>query len=231
MEIKQQRLKKNSFELAAWQNNHYACGIDEVGRGCLAGPLVVAAAVIPQHTTYSLLKDSKAMTEDERNKAFAWITKNCWYATTTVSHHIIDTINIYKATQYAMRKAFMQLVETIPFEFNKLTHVLIDAMPLVVDPAYTHQDLAFYHFIKGESKSSSIAAASIVAKVTRDRLMEKMGPYFPSLALEQHKGYGTKQHIDFLLSNGPTIIHRSSFITEIRPHKERKNHDEQQLLF
>jgi len=220
---------KNSYEKSAWAEGLYTCGIDEVGRGCLAGPVVVAAAIIPQNTTYHLLKDSKIMDEEEREKAYKWITKNCYYSTAIASNIVIDKINIYQATLFTMKKAYMQLVETMPIAHEKLKYVLIDAMPLVVDKSYMHENLEFRHFNYGESKSTSIAAASIIAKVTRDRLMKSINSVFPAFLINQHKGYGTKEHIDFLESQGPTIMHRVSYISKIRTNiKENTEHDDQQ---
>lgn len=207
------KILKNHFEKKSWAEGFYTCGLDEVGRGCLAGPLVVAAVIIPPNTSYRLLKDSKILSQDERNKAFDWITKHCSWSVGIVSHRMIDSINIYQATLYAMKKAYLGLMETLPFPREQLKYVVIDAMPLDLDEMYGHKDLEFYHFNKGESLSSSIAAASIVAKVTRDNLMSQLiGPHFPAFGFDQHKGYATKQHIAALLEQGPTIIHRSSFI-------------------
>ena len=225
------KILKNHFEKISWDQGLYTCGLDEVGRGCLAGPLVVAAVIIPQHTNYRLLKDSKILTAEERNQAFAWITKNCLWSIGMVSHRMIDTINIYRATLYAMKKAYLGLIETLPFPRERLKYVVIDAMPLELDKVYGHQELEFYHFNKGESLSSSIAAASIVAKVTRDNIMSQLiGPHFPAFGFDQHKGYATKQHISVLLEQGPTIIHRSSFIDGITANKEI-DQPEQQNLF
>lgn len=224
------RINKNFFETRAWEQGLYTCGLDEVGRGCLAGPLVVGAVILPHNTTYRLLKDSKVMDEAEREKAFAWIDKHCTWSVSIASHRIIDTINIYQATLFAMKKAYLQILEKTPFPIQKLKYVLIDAMPLNLDAIYGHEGLEFHHFNYGERFSTSIAAASIVAKVTRDRLMEKIGTHFPAFAFEQHKGYATKQHIDALLANGPTIIHRTSFISEIKTEEDAEKILQQSLF-
>jgi ribonuclease HII len=210
------RITKNFFEKEAWAEGLYTCGLDEVGRGCLAGPVVVGAVILPHNTTYHLLKDSKILTEEERKTAFKWINAHCQWTVSIVGNHMIDTINIYQATLFGMKKAYLNLTQTLSFPIEQLKYVLIDAMPLEMDKAFGHEKLEFHHFNYGERFSTSIAAASIVAKVTRDNLMEKISPYFPAFSFEQHKGYATKQHINALLTHGPTIIHRTSFIKSIK---------------
>lgn len=216
----QTKILKNHFEKKAWAEGSYACGLDEVGRGCLAGPLVVCAVIIPQNVSHPLLKDSKVLSPEERNRAFEWITKHCFYSTSILSNRVIDSINIYQATLVGMKKAYLGLIETLPFPLTQLKYVVIDAMPLSLDTIYGHDDLEWYHFNKGESLSTSIAAASIVAKVTRDMLMANLiGPQFPEFNFGQHKGYATKQHTDVLIAQGPSTVHRSSFIRGIMSNK------------
>jgi ribonuclease HII len=216
------------FEKKAWDNSKLVCGIDEVGRGCLAGPVVVAAVILPANTKYALLKDSKIMNAADREKAYCWIIQNCAWSIALANHRTIDACNIYKTTQLTMKKAYVQLIEQLPCSFEQLVYVVIDAMPLDIEKPFRHPDLEIHHFNYGESISPSIAAASIIAKVTRDRLMERLHPLFPSFAFDQHKGYGTKQHLSALHSQGPTIMHRTSFIKNImNPSQE----DEQRSLF
>jgi ribonuclease HII len=210
-----QKFKKNFFEKDAWQNSCYVCGIDEVGRGCLAGPLVTSTVILPINTTSPLLKDSKILTEQEREKAFDWITKNCFYSVAITSHKQIDKINIYQATLVTMKKSLLQLLHSVPFEHQKIKYVLIDSMPLSLYPSSFYNSLEFKFFDKGETLSSSIAAASIVAKVTRDRLMVKINSIFPKFNFSEHKGYGTTDHVKVLNEQGQTIIHRNSFLTKI----------------
>ncbi|MFA5306204.1 MAG: ribonuclease HII [Candidatus Babeliales bacterium] len=214
------KLTKNFFEKMAWADEHFVCGIDEVGRGCLAGPLVVCAAIVPINTTYRLLKDSKILTEAQRNEAFEWITQHGIWAIGCASPQVIDTINIYQATLFAMKKAYLHLITKLPFPHEKLRFVLVDAMPLKLDPETTHQALEIHHFNYGEKYSSSIAAASIVAKVTRDRLMERIHHSFPAFGFNQHKGYATKQHIEAVHVHGPSLIHRKSFLTNLLAPKD-----------
>lgn len=221
---------KNFFEKKAWEQDAAVCGIDEVGRGCLAGPVVVAAVIIPQRSSYRLLKDSKLLVKEEREIAYKWIIKHCLYSTAIACHKTIDQHNIYQATRLTMKKAYISLVEQLPFNIQNIKYVVVDAMPLIIEKTYIHQNLEVRHFNYGESISSSIAAASIVAKVTRDRLMEKMHCLFPAYALKQHKGYSTKLHIEALKEHGPSLVHRASFLSNFQDMQNDDN-DLQQSLF
>ncbi len=229
MENRTQKISKNFFEETAWKKSLYVCGIDEVGRGCLAGPLVTSAVILPQNIKHKLLKDSKTLSKEQRELAYEWITKNCFYSVAISSHKIIDTLNIYNATLQTMKKALLQLLHTVPFKQEKIKSVLIDAMPLSLNNAYSSKNLEFHYFNYGETISSSIAAASIVAKVERDRLITKMAPLFPNFDLQEHKGYGTKKHLNVLDCHGPTIIHRKTFIYKIL--KDKVDETKQQSLF
>ncbi|MFA6262945.1 MAG: ribonuclease HII [Candidatus Babeliales bacterium] len=224
------KLTKNFFEKKAWAEDHFVCGIDEVGRGCLAGPLVVGAAIVPPHTTYRLLKDSKVLSESQRNEAYSWITTHCTWAISYASPDVIDTINIYQATLFAMKKAYLNLIPQLPFPHEKLRTVLVDAMPLNLSSVAHHPELEVFHFNYGERFSSSIAAASIVAKVTRDRLMEKLHHSFPAFDLCHNKGYATKHHLTALLAHGPSIIHRSSFVSNILAAAQSEKASQQTLF-
>lgn len=209
------RMKKNVFEKNAWEKNYFVCGIDEVGRGCFAGPLVVGAVILPIGCSSRLLKDSKVLTPQERENAYEWIIRNCGYATASLSWKDIDRLNIYSSTLKAMSLALLNLVSRMPFDKTRLKYVLVDAMPLKIPSYLSHPDLECHNFNYGETYSSSIAAASILAKVTRDRLMEKMGLVFPSFELGKHKGYGTALHQKAILENGLSIIHRKSFVNNL----------------
>jgi len=202
------KFKKNSFEMSAWADNSLVVGIDEVGRGCLAGPLVTAAVILPINTRYALLKDSKLMTPSERQKAFTWINKNCFYGTAIVHHRIIDQHNIWQTTLIAMKKALMNVIEISPILPSA---ILIDAMPLDVSDTHLY-NIPVHHFYYGESKSTSIAAASIVAKVTRDALMESFDTIVPGYHLACNKGYATIQHRDAVKEKSHSIIHRMRFL-------------------
>lgn len=219
---------KNYFEKQAWKNKFYVCGIDEVGRGCLAGPLVVAAVILPHNTIYSL-KDSKILTENQRESAYHWIVCNALYSVVVLGHDVIDKINIYQSTLRAMKRAYVQLIEVLPFNYELIKYLVVDAMPLHVDLAYQHATLETHYFPYGESISKSIAAASIVAKVTRDRLMGKIEPVIPGFNLAQHKGYGTREHIALIRRSGASIIHRKSFLEGI--YKDEHESSKQQNIF
>ncbi len=200
--------KKNYFEQKAWAAGQVICGIDEVGRGCLAGPLVTAAVILPLGKVSPLLKDSKTMTADQREEAFAWIDTHCIYSIGIVHHRLIDQKNIWYATLTAMKKAVIHLLATtqlIP------AHIVIDAMPLsLADTCYAHIPVSY--FTQAERKSSSIAAASIVAKVKRDVLMTRFDTIFPGYNLAGHKGYSTPDHKKIVQEKNSLIIHRTSFL-------------------
>lgn len=221
------KFNKNSFELTAWQENNLVCGIDEVGRGCLAGPVVVAAAILHPGKTHRLLKDSKIMSPEERYTAYTWLQKHSWYAVSFINHRLIDRHNIYQATLLGMKRAYLQLMAKIP---HHPTTILVDAMPLrLVHTAF--EELPVYHFPFGEKKSSSIAAASILAKVTRDQLMHRTDDIIPGYGFAQHKGYATPRHRHEIQAKQESIIHRLAYIHHISQYAQSPEHDHQQPLF
>ncbi|MBI2775427.1 ribonuclease HII [Candidatus Dependentiae bacterium] len=203
-----ERFKKNHYEAIAWQEGRLVCGIDEVGRGCLAGPVVTAAAILLPNKKNPLIKDSKLLSQEELQKAYKWLTKNSWSSVAIVNHRDIDIYNIYHATLRAMKRAFMQLTGSCP---QQPSAVLVDAMPLtLLKTPYEHLDV--YHFPFGERRSDSIAAASIIAKVKRDELMRNLARSFPNYHFGQHKGYATKLHRQAVHIHGSSIVHRLSFL-------------------
>jgi ribonuclease HII len=212
--------KKDSYEQRAWAQGELICGVDEVGRGCLAGPVVAAAVVLPPHKKSRLLKDSKLLKKDELLKGYLWILQHCWYGVGIIHHRSIDKHNIYQATLLAMKRAVAQLMTQLS---HPPLHIVVDAMPLRINNFQGD----IIHFIYGESKSSSIAAASIFAKVTRDRLLQNMELTFPGYALAQHKGYSTELHKTLIKQRGMSIIHRASFTTWF----DHQDDDQQLLLF
>lgn len=219
-------IKKNSYESAAWQEQKLVCGIDEVGRGCLAGPVVTAAVILNPNRKSPLLKDSKLMTKQELLEGYAWVTHNGWWALGVVNHRVIDQVNIYQATLQAMKTALIHLISICP---AMPSLILVDAMPLnLEDTSYASVDV--HHFPRGESISCSIAAASIVAKVKRDELMAKLDHVIPGYQLAQHKGYATQQHRDLIRAHKPSIIHRHSFLQSIITPTE-VIHEKQQTFF
>lgn len=199
---------KNAHEYTAWDQGEVVCGIDEVGRGCLAGPLVTAAVILPPHKNSRLVKDSKLLPLADRLRAHTWISKKAWVGYGIVNHRTIDSHNIWQATLIAMKRALINLLASSPY---KPKAILVDAMPLkLLDTDF--RDIPIHHFPKGERYSSSIAAASIMAKIKRDELMNKLDPLFPGYFLGQHKGYSTQKHMESLKSLNRSIIHRLSFV-------------------
>lgn len=216
---------KNSFEKKAWASNSYVCGIDEAGRGCLFGPLVAACAIVPPHTKKSFLKDSKQLSAKEREQAYTWITQHCIYAAVFIKPHTIDNVNIYNATKKAMIQSFMHVAEMVP-NITRITHLVTDAMPLTIPAPYMHNKLHIHSPIKAESISCSVAAASIIAKVTRDRFIKRIAHLFNTFDIAKHKGYGTKDHVTSIQTNGLSVLHRKTFVVKLN-----HDHRNQQTIF
>lgn len=173
-------------------------GVDEVGRGPLIGSVVAACVVLPKDFVLEGLTDSKKLSEKKRNEYYTIIKeKAIAIGIGIVDEKVIDDINIYEATKVAMKEA-------IKDTGIKLDHVLIDAMPLDIDVDTTS-------IIKGDAKSISIAAASVIAKVTRDKMMYDLDKIYPMYDLASNKGYGTKKHIEAIKKYGITKYHRLSF--------------------
>ncbi len=194
------------YEHAAWKNQTNVLGVDEVGRGCLAGPVVTATVMLKPHTHHELLQDSKLLSPKERSVAYAWLLDNSFYAVSFIHNRIIDDINIYRATLQAMKRSTTQLLALLPMQPE---YIMVDAMPLLLE----HTEIPVVYFNYGETLSSSIAAASIIAKVTRDALMCRLDINLPGYSLSQHKGYATKLHKQALELKGPSTIHRKSFLS------------------
>ncbi|MEC5128926.1 ribonuclease HII [Verrucomicrobiales bacterium BCK34] len=175
-------------------------GIDEAGRGPLAGPVSAAAVVLPADYTHSVLNDSKQLSESKRELLYEELTndKRIRWASTLISAEKIDEINILQATYLAMRLSFEQLKPRPKI-------ALIDGKPI---KHFTGKHRAL---VKGDSLSLSIAAASIIAKVERDRLMIEYDKEYPGYGFARHKGYGTAAHREALMKLGPCPIHRRSF--------------------
>lgn len=173
-------------------------GIDEAGRGPGAGPVVAAAVILDNNYNNLIINDSKKLTEKRRLEAFNEINeKALQIGIGIVSNEEIDEINILNATKLAMERAYNNLSE-------KPEHLLIDALNININIPQTN-------IIKGDMKSISIAAASIIAKVTRDKIMVEYGEKYPNYLFEKHKGYLTKAHLELIKEYGPCPIHRKSF--------------------
>lgn len=201
LEKEKERTERMKGYEKQYESRGYVCGIDEVGRGPLAGPVVAGAVILPKDCQILYLNDSKKLTAKKREELYDVIMKEAvavgiGYA----SPARIDEINILQATYEAMREAISKLPiqpDVLLNDAVKIPGVNIYQVPI----------------IKGDAKSVSIAAASIVAKVTRDRLMEEYDAHIPEYGFASNKGYGSAQHIEALKKYGPSPIHRRSFLT------------------
>lgn len=181
----------------------YIAGVDEAGRGPLAGPVFAAAVILPENCVIEKLNDSKKLTEKKREELYDIITdKAIAFSVMSVDEKTIDRINILNATFLAMNNA-VEALSPVP------EHVLVDGNRI--------RDMKFpcTTVVKGDSKSINIAAASILAKVSRDRFICSMAEKYPEYGFEKHKGYGTKVHTDAILKYGPCEIHRMSFLKKL----------------
>lgn len=179
---------------------NFICGIDEAGRGPLAGPVVAGAVILPKDCRILYVNDSKKLSEKRRNELFDIISREAVsVGVGIISSARIDEINILQATYEAMREAIQKLSVTPDILLN-------DAVTI---PGI---EIAQVPIIKGDAKSITIGTASIMAKVTRDRMMQEYSLIFPEYGFEKHKGYGTAAHIQALKEYGPCPIHRRSFI-------------------
>ncbi len=177
----------------------YIAGVDEAGRGCLAGPVVAAAVILPADWAVSAINDSKQLPGSKREELFAVIQAQAVSCSVgIISETVIDKVNILQATYLAMEQAIATLAVTPQY-------LLLDAVTL------TNVSIPQQGIPKGDSLSISIAAASIVAKVVRDRLMREYDKLYPEYGFARHKGYGTKQHLQAIATHGPCPIHRKTF--------------------
>jgi ribonuclease HII len=172
-------------------------GVDEAGRGPLAGPVVAAAVIVDQDNIIKGIKDSKKLSKKQREDIYHHITSNYLWSVGIVGSSEIDEINILQAT----RKACLLAVSILE----------VKADIVLVDGNMKFEDQRFLSIIKGDDKSISIAAASIVAKVTRDRLMDNLSDEFPEYKWHQNSGYGTKEHMEAIIKYGQSVHHRKSF--------------------
>lgn len=178
-------------------------GVDEAGRGPLAGPVVAASVILPKNFHHKEIDDSKKLSHKQREKIFEIITENAIsFSFSVISQTTIDKINILNASLLAMQKSVNKL-KPIP------ELVLIDGNKIF------NSRLQLISVVKGDSLSQSIAAASIIAKVIRDRMMNRLAEKYSYYGWEHNKGYPTRQHIEALLKFGPTPVHRKSFLRKI----------------
>ncbi|MFA7271923.1 MAG: ribonuclease HII [Candidatus Omnitrophota bacterium] len=193
----ERKLKKRGCDLII--------GVDEAGRGPLAGPVVAAAVALKTTIFKNRIDDSKKLSLHRRQKAFEEITRKSIFGISVVSEKMIDRINILQATRLAMRQAVISLTKKIAGLNYLNIHVIVDGkMSLELNWPCTD-------IVKGDGKSKSIAAASILAKVTRDRIMREYDAIYPEYGFSRHKGYPTESHREILNRIGPSQIHRKSF--------------------
>lgn len=191
-------MTQNLFDFDRNFNLSAIAGVDEVGRGPLAGPVVAACCILPLDCMIDGINDSKKLSEPKREKLYCEITASAVFKVSVIPQEVIDEINILRATKRAMAEC----IENMPV---KPELVLIDAVDVKVS-------VPIKSIIKGDAQSYNIAAASIIAKVTRDRLMRDYDNLYPQYGFAKNKGYGTKEHIEALKKYGPCPLHRKSFI-------------------
>ncbi len=200
LEAEKERIELMREYEEKYDNYSYICGIDEAGRGPLAGPVVAGAVILPKGKRILYVNDSKKLSEKKRNELYDVIKEEALsYGIGIVSPERIDEINILQATYEAMRQAVSQL--------NVLPDILLN--DAVTIPGI---DVRQIPIIKGDAKSLTIASASILAKVTRDRMMTEYDSLYPEYGFAKHKGYGTKAHIEAIKEYGACPIHRKTFI-------------------
>lgn len=189
------------YEKKYYETCDYICGIDEAGRGPLAGPVVAGAVILPKGLKIPYLNDSKQLSEKKREELYDVIMEQALsVGVGIVSPERIDEINILQATYEAMREAVGKL--------SYRPDVLLNDAVIIPELTIPQEKI-----IKGDAKSLSIAAASVIAKVTRDRMMKAYHELFPEYGFDKHKGYGSKEHIEMIQKIGPCAIHRRSFLT------------------
>ncbi|NMB17855.1 MAG: ribonuclease HII [Erysipelothrix sp.] len=187
----------NEYEIKAWKNQKLVLGIDEAGRGPMAGPCVVCGVVFPIGYENELINDSKQLSQTKRESLVEIIKRDALaYEIKIVSVEAIDELNIYQATKLAMMNIAQKMQPDL---------VLTDAMPFELE------DKEVISIVKGDQLSISIAAASILAKTKRDEIMFEFDALYPEYGFKDHKGYGTKKHKEAILKYGRTPIHRKSF--------------------
>lgn len=200
--LRQEKMKETEKRLEE-EGYKYIAGIDEAGRGPLAGPVYAAAVILPSDIRLDGINDSKKLSPKKREELFEEITdKAVCYSIFSVDEKKIDEINILNATHMAMNGAAEALSP-------KPDYVIIDGNS-IKNMKFPHETI-----VKGDAKSISIAAASVLAKVARDRYITEMAEIYPEYGFEKHKGYGTKEHTDAILKYGVTPIHRKTFLKKL----------------
>lgn len=189
-------------------------GIDEAGRGPLAGPVVVASVIMPKESMIEGVNDSKKVSEKKREKLYEEIINECIaYGVGIINQEEIDKINILNATKEGLTKAIKEMENNLKEKNQKIEKpeiILVDALTKI-----DTDHIPYRSIIKGDSKSYSIAAASIIAKVTRDRIMRQWDEVYPMYGFAKHKGYGTAAHMEAIREYGLCPLHRRSFVKNI----------------
>jgi ribonuclease HII len=222
-------MKKSTFEwereLLEQQEFSFVIGIDEAGRGPLAGPVVASAAIVKHRDwqtmvdgDWDLVRDSKKLSPKQRDKVFDFISENFYVGIGICDHRTIDDMNILEATFLAMKKALSDLYSKVNQDLAKgsqgqLRRIQDSKYVVLVDGNKQIPNLSLYQkaVVGGDGIVKSISAASIMAKVTRDRLMLEAHTKYPQYGFDKHKGYGTKMHMEALHQLGPCEIHRQTF--------------------
>ena len=196
-----QEIKKIENHIYETEKIQYICGIDEAGRGPLAGPVVVAAVIMPKDSLIEGVNDSKKVSEKKREKLYEQIIEEAIsYEVAIIDQKEIDAVNILNATKEGLTKAVQGLTV-------KPQKILVDALQKIDTCG-----IPYVSIVKGDAKCYSIAAASILAKVTRDRIMRQWDEVYPQYGFAKHKGYGTKAHIEAIQQYGLCPLHRLSFV-------------------
>ena len=200
-EIERLNLLKEEENKLYEQGIEYICGIDEAGRGPLAGPVVVGAVIMPKDSFIEGVNDSKKLSEKKREKVYEQIINEAIaYSVGVIDKDTIDEINILNATKLGVKQAVSTLKQ-------RPEVIMVDALT-----GLDTDGIPYISVVKGDAKNYSIAAASIIAKVTRDRMMQEWDEVYPAYGFAKHKGYGTAEHIRIIKEKGPCLIHRRSFI-------------------
>ncbi|MEW6101001.1 MAG: ribonuclease HII [Candidatus Omnitrophota bacterium] len=195
----ERKLKKKGFNIII--------GVDEAGRGPLAGPVVAAAVALRKYNFKNRIDDSKKLSATLREKAFSEIIQNSSFGLGIVNERVIDEINILRATRVAMEQAISFLLAKLKNSGKRRLHIIVDG------DVRLNACLPYTNIIRGDSRSKSIASASILAKVMRDRIMNLYDRVYPVYGFIRHKGYPTKEHRKALKRFGPCLIHRKSFLS------------------
>lgn len=202
-----QKIEKSLYE----QGIKSICGIDEAGRGPLAGPVVVASVIMPENSMIEGVNDSKKVSEKKREVLYEKIIEEAIaYGIGIIDQKEIDRVNILNATKEGLTTCIKELekdLEEKQRSFDKPEIILVDALTKI-----DTDQIPYKSIIKGDTKSYSIAAASIIAKVTRDRIMRQWDEVYPEYGFEKHKGYGTRSHITAIKEYGICPLHRRTFV-------------------